>query len=40
MYVTGYDNASTDRVVGGVHVKIKREERDQEIAVTVPVGEE
>lgn len=40
VYVAGYDIAYSDRVVGGLHIKIKRKERDQEIALTIPVSED
>jgi hypothetical protein len=40
VYITGYDTAFSDRVVGGLHIKIKRKERDQEISLTIPVAED
>lgn len=39
IFCTGWDTAYNRRVTGGVAVKIKRKERNEEIVVNVPVTE-
>ncbi|HTF05435.1 MAG TPA: hypothetical protein VK826_15515 [Bacteroidia bacterium] len=39
VYCAGWDTAGNQRVIGGVHVKIKRKERKNEIVLDVPVTE-